>query len=152
MSMLYIGHAWQEGNGVSQDLTRAEEWYQRAANAGSVMGLYALGRLYLKQRRFDDAKKAFRLGAARGYAPAMHFLGRMCFFGWGETDIAKAKIFLEDASALGNLRARRLLGQLLVRHHVNTLELLRGIFLNARTFVEFFVVGCTEGVHSERFQ
>ena len=47
MSMVYIAHAFQEGNGTDKDLAEAERWYRRAAEAGSVCALHALGRLYL---------------------------------------------------------------------------------------------------------
>lgn len=152
MSMLYIGHAYQDGYGIAKDLTVAEGWYRRAADAGNAIGHYALGRLYLKEKRFDDAKKAFRLGAARGYPPAINYLGRMYFFGWGDRDVAKAKGYLEDASSRGNLAARRLLAHLLVRYHLSIPELMRGIFLTVRSFVEIVIVGFVEGLESEKLQ
>lgn len=153
ISMLYIGHAYRDGTGVAKDAVQTEEWYRRAADKGSILGLYHLGRLYIEQRRYEEAKQAFRFAAAAGYTPAVHHLGRMYFFGLGvEKDIRKATTLLGDASASGNVIATRLLGHVLIRTHLSVAELLRGILLTGRAFVDFFVVLCFEGPNSDRFR
>jgi TPR repeat protein len=152
MSMIYIGHSYQAGIGTAKDPTEAEKWYRRAADHGSVMGLYALGRLYYAQKKHNEAKEAFRFGAAAGYAPAMYYLGRIYYFGLGtEKDLAKAKLLFEEASGLGNILATRALGQILVRYHLTTAELLRGVYLSVRVWVDALITFCTEGTRSDRF-
>ena len=152
MSMIYIGHAYQEGNGTSKDLAETERWYRSAADAGSIWALHALGCLYLMQKRYDEGKHSFRFAAAAGFSPAIYQLGRMYFFGKGvERDVAKAKVHLEDASALGNVWATRLLGHLLIRTHLNAMELLRGVFLRwVRPLFDALVVLCIEGMDSDK--
>jgi TPR repeat protein len=151
MSMVYIAHAYQVGNGTDKDVAEAERWYRRAAEAGSVCALHALGRLYLIQKRHDEAFRSFRFAAAAGFSPAMFQLGRMYFFGKGvEKDVARAKVYFEDAAALGNVFGKRYLGHLLIRTHLNATELLRGVLLTIRVFIDVFVVLCREGWSSDK--
>lgn len=153
MSMIYLGYAYRDGSGVNKDLIQTENWYRRAADAGSIMALYELGILYIQQKRYDEAKQAFRFAAAAGYAPAIHQLGRMYCFGMGvEKDIRKAKTLWEDASASGHIFATNHLGRLLIRTHLSTAEFVRGIFLIARSFVDIAIALCVEGLGSDRFR
>ena len=81
----------------------------------------------------------------------MFQLGRMYFFGKGvEKDIARAKIYFEDAAALGNVFGKRHLGHLLIRTHLNTIELLRGVLLTIRAHMDVFVVLYREGWSSDK--
>jgi TPR repeat protein len=153
MAMVFLGDSYRRGIGTDKDLAQSEEWYRRAADAGSVLGLYLLGRLFILQGRYDEAKSAFHFAAAGGYPPATSWLGRMYYFGWGgEKNIARAKLLLEEASARGNIIATSLLGHLLVKTHVSRVELLRGMFLMMRAYVDSVVALCVEGMDSDKFR
>ncbi|HEY7765908.1 MAG TPA: SEL1-like repeat protein, partial [Aestuariivirgaceae bacterium] len=68
-----------------------------------------------------------------------------------ERDTARAKVHWEDAAALGNIFAKKFLGLLLIRTHLNTAELIRGVLLVARALsVDLFVVLCREGIDSDK--
>ena len=153
MSMWYVAHAYQVGNGCHKDLTEAEKWYRRAANAGSIIALHNLGHLYLVRERFDDAWRSFRFAAAAGFSPSMLQLGRMHFLGIGvEKDIARAKANWEDAASLGNVFAKKFLGISLIRNHLSTAELMRGVLLVARALsIDLIVILCREGMSSDKF-
>lgn len=151
--MLYLGHAYRDGASVAKDIAQTEKWYRRAADMGSIMGLYYLGQLYISQARYVEAEHAFRFAAAAGYPPAGHYLGRMYFFGLGvEKNVSKAQILLEDASASGNVMATRLLGHLLIQTHLSIAGLIRGIYLTVRSYLDFFITLCSEGSSSDRFR
>jgi uncharacterized protein len=153
MGMIFFGHAYRAGTGVAKDLTEAEKWYRRAADRGSVLGLYELGKLYLEQTRYAEAKDAFRFASAAGYSPATYYLGRMYWFGFGvEKDVGRAKTLWEDAAANGHVFAARHLASLLIQTHVSTAELVRGIFLIASSFVSLIAALCSEGLGSDRIR
>ena len=137
MSMVYVGQSYHAGIGTDKDLVQAEQWFRKAADAGSVRGAYTLGRLYYHQKRYDKAKEAFEFGAVAGYAPAIAFLGRVYYFGQGQTrkDIARAKRLFEDAAAQGDIQARASLARLLIENYRTTAELLRGLCLGMRVVV-----------------
>mgnify|MGYP003576990020 CR=1 FL=1 len=153
MGMIFLGYAYRAGTGVVKDPAQAERWYRRAADMGSVLGLYELGRLYIEQVRYDEAKEAFRFASAAGYAPATYHLGRMYWFGFGvEKDIRRAKTLWEDASANGHVFAERHLATLFIQTRLNTAEWLWGIFLIGRSFVGLFTALCSEGFGSDRLR
>lgn len=43
---LCLGHLYQQGLGVNQNLKAAFQWYERAANGGNTAGMFALGQMY----------------------------------------------------------------------------------------------------------
>src|SRR5262245_30721623 len=55
VGMIFLGHVYRNGMGVTKDLAQAETWYRRAADIGSVMALFELGSLYLQQTRYSEA-------------------------------------------------------------------------------------------------
>jgi len=77
MSMLYLGYAYRNGTGVSLDTGCAERWFKRAAEAGFTRAYYELGRMYLDASEYSRARAELETAAARGFVPAVHFLGRM---------------------------------------------------------------------------
>ena len=111
MSMVYWGLAHKKGTRTKKDFVSAEEWYRRAAEAGSVPAHYALGGLYLDTKRYKEARDALRYSAERNHAPSLSSLGRMYALAVGSRrDICKAPELLERSSALANRHAKGLLG------------------------------------------
>ena len=130
MSMLYIGDAYDEKGAATTDLTQAAEWYSRAADRGSVLGRYKLGRVYLDLKRYAEAQRMFEIGVSENDAPSMNMLGRMYKNGIGvNRDISKARPLLERSVSLGNLFAKRSLAEILLRGNFGPLQFLRGIYL-----------------------
>lgn len=153
MSMIYIGIAYRNGHGITKDPKQAEKWFRQAADFGSILGLYELGRLYLTQKKFEDAHQTLRFAAAAGYAPAIYLMGRLYIFGQGvEMDIPKGMSLLEEASAWGHILATRHLGHALIRYGKGPVEYFRGLILTIRSFFEIFWVAFREGLGSDRIR
>ena len=118
MSMLYVGAAYALGQGVAVNLTEAITWFRRAADAGCVRAYYNFRIPIPKDKQYAAAKEAFEVGSAQDFAPAIHMLGKIYFFGYGvDKDFQKAKPLLERASARGSVFAKRLLAYQLMHGH-----------------------------------
>ena len=70
LAMLAVARAYFYGTGTAADKPLAEHWYRQVAKAGSVFGHQSLGRFYMMEKRYAEAKPAFEFAAARGYGPA----------------------------------------------------------------------------------
>jgi TPR repeat protein len=106
-SMLRVARAYQLGRGAPLDLARAEEWYWKASEHGSDLGLLQAGYWAFKNGDLARAKFIFGVGADRGLTSAMRYLA------WMELTVTKteqarsrARALYEQAIALGDLRAR----------------------------------------------
>ncbi|XP_059174849.1 uncharacterized protein LOC131954993 [Physella acuta] len=53
-----LGLCYETGSGVSQDLEKAEHYYNIAAKAGHSMALFNLGLMYLKEKEDDEETRA----------------------------------------------------------------------------------------------
>jgi hypothetical protein len=115
-SMANVGHMLANGTGVARDLARAEKWYLRAHGAGSDYALIWLGMLYQDSNRDARAQDVFRTGVERGFAPAMFYLA---WSYWNSADWPQRRdetlTLLERGSAAGDLWARRLLANAMIR-------------------------------------
>ena len=60
-----VGLFYQEGLGVKQDLTKAREWFHRAAAAGDVLAKNHLGDIYAKARDYAKAREWYEQAAAQ---------------------------------------------------------------------------------------
>ncbi|WP_292898824.1 peptidoglycan-binding protein [Nitratireductor sp.] len=98
-----IASRYAEGRGTTADISKAIEWYTKAAEAGFAPAQYRLGDLYQKgtgvERDAAKAKMWFQLAAQQGNAGAMHNLGVLYAMGAdGPADNASAaRWFLEAA-------------------------------------------------------
>jgi TPR repeat protein len=126
-------------------LLQAEEWYERAAQGGSVLASYHLGRTYLAKNDYLNAMKAFESGASAGYMPSNRQLGRLYSRGVGVArDLDKARDFFKIASASGYVFAKRDLAYLLMRGHFGFLQILRGAGLFVAAIKDLTVAMLTD--------
>jgi TPR repeat protein len=152
-AMLHLGQSYKKGRGVNADPIEAERWYRLAATHGLTSAYYFLGRFLLDQKRYEDACDAFIHAARKHYPPALHYLGRMYFFGTGmPKDLKRSEAYLEEASARGNLFAKRLLARLLLENVSNPIRPLRGIWLLISLPLRLIYVLLTEGTKSSKFR
>jgi uncharacterized protein len=153
MSMLYLGYAFTNGVGVASDLAVAEKWYRLAADAGLTRAYYNLGRLHLANGQYLTAKQEFEVAASKEFMPAIHYLGRMYYFGYGvPVDGVRGKALLEKASKWGCVGAKATLAYDLI-HRKNSLSAkVEGILMRVECYFEFVWVLCTEGIASDRFR
>lgn len=114
-SMATLGGLFKSGTGTPLDLVQAEKWYRLAYEGGSDHGLLSLGHLYVTLRQYDQAEQVFRTGVERGLVPAMFRLA----WTYSKTTYwpqkrEEALRLLEQASAAGDLFAKRFLGNAMV--------------------------------------
>ena len=73
-----IATRYAEGRGVQANFIEAAKWYDRAAQAGIVPGMFRYGALYEKgigvKKDLDLARRYYAMAAERGNAKAMHNL------------------------------------------------------------------------------
>jgi len=154
-SMLGLGYAYTDATLGTPDLAASEMWCRKAAEAGLVCAHYYLGRLYLMQSRYAEAKQEFEFAASKDYAPAIHYLGRIAYFGWGvPSDTVKGKALFEAASTRGNLVARDMLARDMIRHGTWR-EKAKGHLSRFRFLYELIRTACVEGENgllSDRFR
>ena len=76
-----LGELYASGLGVSQDYTKAREWYEQAAAQGSAMAQVNLGALYLKgqgvPQDYGKARQWFEKAVAQEDARAQYNLGQL---------------------------------------------------------------------------
>ena len=108
-----LGKCWRDGMGVLPDDKKAEQWFQRSAEAGHDFSQYALGKLLQSQKRMEEAVSWYEKAAAQGNSYAAYRLGKLYLEGTDvPKDVAKAVEYLTDAAEQGNQYAQYTLGKL----------------------------------------
>ena len=112
-----MGWMYYEGKGVTQDYTKAVEWYRKAAEQGYANGQNNLGNMYYSGKGVtQDYAKAvewYRKAAEQGYANGQNNLGNMYYSGKGVTqDYAKAVEWYRKAAEQGNADGQNNLGNM----------------------------------------
>lgn len=82
-----LGHLYRLGLGVTQDFTKAAEWYQRAAEAGLARAQANLANMYLRGQGVEkdpaEAAKWFEKAAKQGHVVSQYNLGLLYENGLG---------------------------------------------------------------------
>ena len=110
ISLYRRGLAYENGNGVVQSYGRALEYYQKAASAGSIEAMAAIGNVFRYgrdvSRDYAEAMKWFRRAANAGNAEALFSVGFLYERGYGvDRDYALAKEWYEKAVKAGSFAA-----------------------------------------------
>ena len=117
-----LGDCYQYGNGVTIDLKKAFEWYQKAAEQNHPIGLYGLGACYYEGNGFerDTTKGLEYLNQAGRILVKMedsrnpeiiNRIGISYLFGFGvEKNEAKGVSLLRNAVEYGDARTQYILG------------------------------------------
>lgn len=106
-----LGLSYYYGQGVTQDYTKAAEWYRKAAAQGDVAGQTDLGTMYYfgkgVPQDYAQAAEWYRKAAEQGYAQAQYNLGMMYAIGQGvEADRAEATDWTLKAAEQGYAAAQ----------------------------------------------
>ena len=108
-----LGKCWRDGMGVLPDDKKAEQWFQRSAEAGHDFSQYALGKLLQSQKRMEEAVSWYEKAAAQGNSYAAYRLGKLYLEGKDvPKNAARAVEYLTDAAQEGNQYAQYALGKL----------------------------------------
>ena len=73
----YLGLCYLEGFGVEKDRDRAIEYFRMAGEQGSGEAQFAIGMMYVQEKRLDEAVDWFRKAAGNDSYEAMLFMGRI---------------------------------------------------------------------------
>jgi hypothetical protein len=138
ISRLMVGDMYSSGVLGGPDLQAAEIWYRKAADAGSLSARYYLGRQYRRQARHEKALHEFQFAAARGYVPAIHFLGRAYLLGNGVAkDRKRARQLFERAAEQGNIPAKAAVASMIIADGPTLCERLEGYLLRISALYDF---------------
>jgi localization factor PodJL len=115
-----IGVRFAEGKGVAPDYEQAAKWYDRAAQAGVVPGIFRLGTLYEKglsvKKDVEIARRYYMQAAERGNAKSMHNLAVLDADGGGKgADYKSAAQWFRKAADRGVADSQFNLGILYAR-------------------------------------
>lgn len=96
-----------------RDHEKAEHWFRRSAEAGNDFSEYALGKLLLTQKRWDEAMEWLGKAADHGSQFARYRLGKIYLVGESvPKDTEKALAYLTASADQGNQFAQYALGKL----------------------------------------
>ena len=110
-AQFFLGHLYDDGDGVPEDDAEAVRWYRKAAEQGNALAQYQLGVMYYRgggvPQDYAEAVSWFRQGAEQGDAFAQQMLGLMYARGKGvpEDDI-QAYAWISIAVAQGREGAK----------------------------------------------
>gem|GEM_PF-4020305 len=112
---LVLGHLFEEGQGVSKDIARANEFYEKAATQGSTLAMYKLGLSYKYGLNVAvDPKSALEWlhkGAEAGDDACMAALADLFKDGIGTDKNQSEELrWRMNAAKAGNVEAMRLIG------------------------------------------
>lgn len=117
VSQYALGLFYDQGHGVSQDYTKAFEWFKKAAEKGDSAGQYSLGDCYYNgegvEQNYFSAVEWYTKAANQGIVPAYRQLGICYVLEQGVArDLNKAKELLSIAAEKGDSLAQRLLNKI----------------------------------------
>jgi TPR repeat protein len=112
-----LASLYRQGLGVEKDVSKAAQWYQKAANQGLAAAQNNLGVLYQNgngvEKDLTKAAELYRKAADQGFAGAQNNLGISYQNGNGvEKDLTKAAELYQKAADQGEARAQTNLGWL----------------------------------------
>lgn len=110
-----VGYAYQKGEVVPQDYSKAAFWYRKAAEQGNAWGQYDLGLLYATgrgvERDYYNASIWYRKAADQGNGRAQYLLGDLYEGGYGvRQDYALAVVWYRKAADQGDAWGQYRLG------------------------------------------
>lgn len=105
-ALFNMGQAYKLGRGVPKDLTKAEEYYSKAARLGHVRASDNYGILLFQSGRQKEALPWLEAGADRGEPRAMYVLGVAAFNGdFAPKDWVRAYALMTRAAGAGLAQA-----------------------------------------------
>lgn len=120
-----LGHAYRLGRGVPQNLTLAEQWYERAARSGHMEAQAMYGVILFQNGRRTEAMPFIQRGAEAGDPRAQYVYGTALFNGdLASRDWVRAYALMSRAAAQGLAPAVTQLAEM--ERHIPADEVARG--------------------------
>jgi len=152
LAMLYIGDTYGNGRGVSRNVKLGDQWYQRAADRGSIEAAHRLAFGHYHNRDYDKAISILEGLCERGFTPAMFWLGTICYTGRGvNKNNEKAIEYWTIAEAGGHLLEKRRLSILLRSGQLGLIGRLKG-YAKLLTLIIPFVICSVKYPRSDRLR
>ena len=108
-----LGKFYRDDLSTLRDHEKAEQWFRCSAKAGNDFSEYALGKLLLTQKRWDEAMEWLDKAADHGSQFAQYRLGKIYLTGeFVPKDVEKALAYLTASADQGNQFAQYALGKL----------------------------------------
>ena len=108
-----LGKFYRDDLSTLRDHEKAEHWFRRSAEGGNDFSEYALGKLLLTQKRWDEAMEWLGKAADHGSQFARYRLGKIYLVGESvPKDTEKALAYLTASADQGNQFAQYALGKL----------------------------------------
>lgn len=108
-----LGKFYRDDLSTLRDHAKAEQWFRRSAEAGNDFSEYALGKLLLTQKRWDEVMEWLDKAADHGSQFAQYRLGKIYLTGeFVPKDVEKALAYLTASADQGNQFAQYALGKL----------------------------------------
>lgn len=137
--------AWMllRGEGVSQDLREATDWFRCAASAGDLEAEFGLGRALALQGKFNQAYEWFLRSSEKGFMPSLYWVGVMKKRGLGTNlDPDGSLLCFRDAATRGHVHSLREYSKSLLNGCCGVLGRVKGatlyLLLIAKTFYWVF--------------
>ncbi len=114
-----MGLMYKNGNGVSKDIKKAEEFFLQAVEKNNYDAYYNLAALYITNESqypsyINKAKRLLNLASDSGHALSMFGLGRIYLHGiGGEQDLEKARLWYQKAVDFGHKKSTYFLADLI---------------------------------------
>ncbi len=120
-----LGHAYRLGRGVPQNLTLAEQWYERAARSGHMEAQAMYGVILFQNGRRTEAMPFIQRGAEAGDPRAQYVYGTALFNGdLAPRDWVRAYAMMSRSAAQGLAPAATQLAEM--ERHIGSDEVARG--------------------------
>lgn len=120
-----LGHAYRLGRGVPQNLTLAEQWYERAARSGHMEAQAMYGVMLFQNGRRTEAMPFIQRGAEAGDPRAQYVYGTALFNGdLAPRDWVRAYAMMSRSAAQGLAPAATQLTEM--ERHIAPDEVARG--------------------------
>ena len=130
LAPLYLGWAYQHGQGVPENTAEAARWFKAGLARGDATCSYYLGHLYDKTALHNEASDVFEQGSTLGYIPSTYCLAMNTLEGRGrQANLESALKLLALASGGGHVFARRTMATLYLSGKFGLLQFPRGIWL-----------------------
>lgn len=145
-----LGQMNLTGTGTEKDLSKAKDYFEKAAALDNADALYGLGKLYLNRdfagANTQKAMDYLTTAAEKGHSYAQYTLGKLFLTGEKDTQSAYYALYwLEKSAKQDNTDAQCLLGKVLLREEVTdqdtgrAAELLKKAIANGSAYAAFLL-------------
>lgn len=135
IAMLYLGFAYTQKENFNQ--AKAENWYRAAREKGSLEGLRYLAKMYIRQRRYEEAEDLLNCGISNDDAVSMRLMAVIYLKDrrYSRLDCSsETRRLLNISASRGYVQSRKALAYLLIRGRFGIAGVLRGIIMYIHLF------------------